>query len=237
MSQLQRLHPDSSFPPSSEALDEPNGLLAVGGDLSSERLLAAYRRGIFAWYEEPQPILWWTPDPRSVLFLDELHISKSLRKTLRRDQFQLSLDLEFTQVMLHCAELRGDGLGTWIDDAMVAAYTALHQRGFAHSIEVRDNGGRLVGGLYGVALGRVFFGESMFSHTDDASKVALVALVDILGRGHFEMIDCQVESSHLNSMGARNIPRSDFEQRLARAVNTPAVADVWHLPKTCGGLL
>ncbi|MEM9256637.1 MAG: leucyl/phenylalanyl-tRNA--protein transferase [Pseudomonadota bacterium] len=237
MRQIQRLDSQSDFPPSSEALDEPNGLLAVGGELSPGRLLSAYRRGIFPWYEEPQPVLWWTPDPRSVLFPDELHVSRSLRKTLRSDRFQLTLNSDFGRVMAGCAELRGDGLGTWIDDAMTVAYTRLHELGYAQSIEVRDEQCRLVGGLYGVALGSVFFGESMFSYCSDASKVALVALVDILRRGGYQMIDCQIESDHLNSMGARNINRLDFERRLAQTVEVETDPAAWQLPETCGGLI
>ena len=237
MRKVLRLDIDSEFPPSCEALEYPNGLLAVGGGLSPERLLAAYRRGIFPWYEEPQPVLWWTPDPRSVLFPDELHISRSLRKTLRRDNFQLAVDQEFTRVMHECAQLRGDGLGTWIDNDMVVAYTTLRELGYAHSVEVLDPGGKLVGGLYGVALGQVFFGESMFSRITDASKVAMVALVDILRRGGFKMIDCQVESDHLNSLGARTINRLDFERRLAQTVDIEIEPDIWQLPATSGGLV
>ena len=237
MQQIQRLGPRSNFPPSSEALEFPNGLLAVGGDLSPQRLISAYRRGIFPWYEEPQPVLWWTPDPRSVLFPDELHISRSLRKTLRRNAFSLAIDGQFTRVMHECAQLRGDGLGTWIDNEMIAAYSTLQSQGVAHSIEVMDKEGALVGGLYGIALGQVFFGESMFSRVRDASKVAMVALVDILRRGGFKLIDCQIESDHLNSLGARNIKRLDFERRLAQTVDKETDPGIWRLPDTCGDLL
>lgn len=237
MRQIRRLDEDADFPPSREALEYPNGLLAVGGELSTQRLLTAYRRGIFPWYEEPQPVLWWTPDPRSVLFPQELHVSRSLRRTLRRNTFGLAVDTRFAAVMRACAALRGDGLGTWIDDRMIDAYTQLHRQGYAHSIEVLDTAGKLVGGLYGVSLGRVFFGESMFSKRPDASKVALVALVGILCRGAFELIDCQVESDHMNSMGARNIDRLDFERRLAQTIDIETPTDIWQLPATCGGLL
>jgi len=237
MRRIRRLDNDSDFPPTSEALDDPNGLLAVGSDLTPQRLLAAYRRGIFPWYEEPQPVLWWTPDPRSVLFPQALHISRSLRKTLRRNALYLAVDQQFTRVMHECAQLRGDGLGTWIDDAMITAYSELQAQGHAHCIEVLEEDGALVGGLYGVALGRVFFGESMFSRVTDASKVALVALVDILRRGGFQMIDCQVESDHLNSLGACNINRLDFERRLAQTIDIETDPGIWHLPTTCGGLL
>jgi len=225
------------FPPTCEALESPNGLLAVGGGLSPQRLLAAYRRGIFPWYEAPQPVLWWTPDPRSVLFPDELHISRSLRKTLRGNAFRLAIDQQFTQVMRECAKLRRDGGGTWIDEDMVEAYGRLHRLGCAHSVEVMDSAGTLVGGLYGVALGRVFFGESMFSRVSDASKVALVALVHIMHRGNVHMIDCQVENPHLNSLGARNITRLDFERRLAQTIDVETDGDIWQLPATCGDLL
>lgn len=237
MKPVYHLGDNSDFPPTSEALDEPNGLLAVGGELGPQRLLAAYRRGIFPWYEEPQPVLWWTPNPRSVLFPDELYISRSLRKRLRQDRYRLSVDTCFGRVMQACAKLRGDGLGTWIDADMIAAYSQLHAMGVAHSIEVSDASGSLLGGLYGVALGSVFFGESMFSRARDTSKIALVALVHIARRAGFHMIDCQVESEHMNSMGARCISRVDFEARLAQTVDSGVDGDIWHLPETCGGLL
>jgi leucyl/phenylalanyl-tRNA---protein transferase len=237
MRQIRQLHTADPFPPTGEALDYPNGLLAVGGELSAKRLISAYRQGIFPWYEEPQPVLWWTPDPRSVLFPDQLHVSRSLRKTLRRNGFRLAVDQRFEQVMRNCAQLRGDGLGTWIGDDMLAAYCDLHHIGYAHSIEVLDLDGELVGGLYGLAIGRAYFGESMFSDVDDASKVGLVALVDILKRGGFEIIDCQVESDHLNSLGATNISRLDFERRLAQTIDTDHDPGIWRLPATCGELL
>ena len=237
MDYLRRLGPDGEFPPSVDALKEPNGLLAVGGQLDEDTLLRAYRRGIFPWFEEPQPVLWWTPDPRSVLFPDELHRSKSLLKTLRRNQFRLAVDTYFAGVMYACAQLRGDGLGTWIGEKMSRAYNSLYDNGYAHSIEVYDGNGNLVGGLYGIAIGRVFFGESMFSRVPDASKVALCGLVDIMQRGDFHMIDCQVESDHLNSLGARNIRRLDFEARLAHTVDVATDCDIWQLPAECGGLL
>lgn len=237
MPTIQRLNPASDFPPSSEALDYPNGLLTVGGDLSPERLLSAYRRGIFPWYEEHQPVLWWTPDPRSVLFPRAFHISRSLRKTLRKDGFSLSVDRHFDRVIAQCAKLRDDGPGTWISPDMIHAYERLHRQGVGHSVEVYNRDGELVGGLYGLNLGRVFFGESMFSLVSDASKVALVGLVDIALRGGIELIDCQVESEHLNSLGARNIDRLDFETRLAQTVDMKTEPGIWQLPATCGGLL
>jgi len=218
-------------------LDYPNGLLAFGGGLSVQRLLDAYRRGFFPWYQAPQPVLWWTPDPRSVLFPGDVHISRSLRKTLRSNIFKLGVDRNFLQVMRACAKVRREGIGTWIDDDMLEAYAQLHRLGFAHSVEVMDETGMLVGGLYGVSLGRVFFGESMFSAACDASKVALVALVDILQRGGFHMIDCQVENEHLNSLGACNISRLDFERRLAQTVDVETDDAIWHLPTDCGDLL
>ena len=236
MRRVPHLQSDSDFPPTHDAMDSPNGLLAAGGGLSVERLLDAYRHGIFPWYEAPQPVLWWTPNPRSVLFPDNLHISRSLRKTLRANAFHLSVDTQFTSVMRKCAEARRDGVGTWIDEDMVAAYGELHALGYAHSVEVSDASGILVGGLYGVSLGRVFFGESMFSRTADASKIALVALVDIAKRGRLHMIDCQVENDHLKSLGASNINRLDFEQRLAQNIDVAPERDIWHLPATCGDL-
>jgi leucyl/phenylalanyl-tRNA--protein transferase len=235
MRRVPFLDSDDDFPPTSEALQNPNGLLAAGGGLSAQRLVAAYRRGIFPWYEAPQPVLWWTPDPRTVLFPGELHVSRSLRKTLRANALALSVDTQFVRVMRECANRRG--AGTWIDDDMVDAYDHLHTLGLAHSVEVSDASGALVGGLYGVAMGRAFFGESMFSRVTDASKVALVALVDILKRGDFQIIDCQVENAHLKSLGARNIDRLDFEQRLEQTVGVATHDDIWQLPASCGDLL
>jgi leucyl/phenylalanyl-tRNA--protein transferase len=237
MRRIPSLDYNTAFPSSCEALECPNGLLASGGGLSVQRLLAAYRHGFFPWYQAPQPVLWWTPDPRSVLFPSELHISRSLRNTLRSDVFSLSVDRHFIQVMSECARVRREGVGTWIDDDMLAAYARLHRLGFAHSVEIMDEAGSLVGGLYGVSLGQVFFGESMFSRASDASKVALVGLVNILHRGGFHMIDCQVENDHLNSLGARNISRLDFEQRLAQNVDVEIDDAIWHLPTSCGDLL
>ncbi len=207
-------HNSLEFPETEQALTYPNGLLAVGGDLSTRRLLSAYQRGIFPWYEDPQPILWWSPDPRSVLFPDEINIARSLARTLRRDRFRITADRAFHRVLSGCAAPRARERGTWITNSMARAYMELHRSGYAHSIEVWDEQDQLQGGLYGVALGRVFFGESMFSRISDASKVALVALTRVMGDYGFEIVDCQVESDHLNSMGARNIPRVDFESFL-----------------------
>ena len=237
MQRVAYLDRDTDFPPTSDALDHPNGLLAIGGGLTAPRLLEAYRRGIFPWYEAPQPVLWWTPNPRSVLFPDELHVSRSLRKTIRKNAYRLAVDTQFGRVMRACAITRRQGAGTWIDAAMIAAYCDLHELGCAHSIEILDQEAALVGGLYGVSLGRVFFGESMFSRATDASKVALVALVDILRRGAYHMIDCQVETPHLNSLGARCIDRLDFERRLAQTVGVEPSGVTWQLPANCGDLL
>ncbi|GAB3272298.1 leucyl/phenylalanyl-tRNA--protein transferase [Parahaliea aestuarii] len=233
---LPVLAPGEDFPPSCEALDYPNGLLAAGGELSPQTLLSAYRRGIFPWYQPPDPVLWWTPDPRSVLYPEQLHISRSLAKTLRRNSFTLDADTRFREVMLACAAPRAGQDGTWISDAMVSAYSELHRLGHAHSIEVyRDS--ELVGGLYGIAIGGAFFGESMFSRASDASKTALVALAWLLRGAGCRLIDCQVESGHLNSLGARTISRLDFEQELAQTVDMHPQSLNWRLPASCGELL
>lgn len=216
----------TDFPNVSLALHDPDGLLAVGGDLSIERLLAAYQRGIFPWYSGDQPILWWSPDPRSVLFPHKLHISRSLRKTLRKQLFTITFDTAFADVIRACSEPRSDGLGTWITDEMQQAYIRLHQAGYAHSVECWLKG-KLVGGLYGVAIGNVFFGESMFSHVTDASKVAFVFLIRQLQRWQFEMIDCQIQTAYLNQFGAELIPRSEFVKRLGRICKQPGRNDVW----------
>lgn len=197
------------FPDVELALTEPNGLLAVGGDLSVDRLLAAYRHGIFPWYSDDQPILWWSPHPRSVLFPDDLKISRSLRKTLKKEKYHVTFDIAFGDVIAGCAAPRGDGMGTWITQEMQEAYQRLYDAGHAHSVESWYQG-KLVGGLYGVALGKVFFGESMFALMTDASKVAFVVLTAHLKQWGFKLVDCQVETEHLNSLGARNIPRQRF---------------------------
>jgi leucyl/phenylalanyl-tRNA--protein transferase len=223
---LKPADPPDAFPPVTRALSDPDGLLCVGGDLRPERLLAAYRRGIFPWYSEGQPILWWSPDPRMVLFPDELKVSRSLRKTLRHRGFRVSVDTCFDAVITRCADSGTRGLeGTWISPAMRTAYWELHRLGHAHSVEVwldDANGSRLVGGLYGLRLGRVFFGESMFSAESDASKVALHTLVQWLRERDVELIDCQVASDHLFTLGARLIPRAEFIAHLERLVPAPA---------------
>ncbi|MEM6775002.1 MAG: leucyl/phenylalanyl-tRNA--protein transferase [Pseudomonadota bacterium] len=234
MALLTHLEDGDDFPPTSQALHEPNGLLAAGGRLTAEALLRAYHRGIFPWYEAPQPILWWSPDPRSVLLPRELRVYRSMRRRLRRNEFTLSVDTAFEDVMRACAEPRDGQRGTWIDEHMLAAYGDLHQRGWARSIEVwRED--TLVGGLYGVLLGRVFFGESMFSRESDASKVALIALTSVMGAVSHSIIDCQIESEHLNSLGARLIPRLDFERRLAHTRARPAISLA--VPRSCGELV
>ncbi|MDO9311017.1 MAG: leucyl/phenylalanyl-tRNA--protein transferase [Nitrosomonas sp.] len=220
----------SSFPPVENALSEPNGLLAVGGDLSPQRLLEAYSRGIFPWFNEDDPILWWSPDPRMVLFPNELKISRSLRKTLKKDHYQIRTDCSFTQVMHACAAPRKGQAGTWIHPKMVAAYTILHEMGLAHSIETWMDG-VLVGGLYGVSLGKVFFGESMFSLVPDASKIAFVHLVKQLQCWEYGLIDCQVKTGHLASLGAREISRVEFGQKLDTLIIGSNPGSKWHFDR------
>ena len=214
------------FPP--VELATPEGLVAVGGDLGLERLLEAYQHGIFPWYNPGQPVLWWSPDPRTVLFPDRLRIARSLRKTLRRGEFRVTFDQAFENVIDACAgpRRRHPSGATWITSAMRAAYCRLHQAGHAHSVEIWS-GTQLVGGLYGVALGGAFFGESMFSHATDASKVALVYLVDSLRSWGYTLIDCQVASPHLFSLGAEEIPRRDFIAALQTALALPGRTGPW----------
>ena len=221
-----RFHGPSYFPPVEAALADPNGLLAMGGDLSPARLLDAYRHGIFPWFNPGEPILWWSPDPRMVLAPGEVRVSRSLAKRLRNAGFELRVDSAFAEVMHACAEPREGAGGTWISPGMIAAYGRLFDAGYAHSIETwRD--GRLVGGLYGVAIGRMFYGESMFSREPDASKVALVRLARQLERWRFGLIDCQMETPHLASLGARTLPRAAFTARLAELVNLPHLSGPW----------
>ncbi len=216
------LQANEPFPPLARALVEPSGLLAATEELTPARLLAAYCHGIFPWYGEGQPVLWWSPDPRMVLFTAEFKLSRSLGKTVRSGKFELRVDTAFDDVMRACAEPRdidGDG-GTWITPEVRAGYGVLHQRGFAHSVESwRD--GELLGGLYGVSIGRMFFGESMFARQTDASKVALAHLVRQLQKWNFPLIDCQQETVHLASFGARPISRAGFAERLGQLVNSP----------------
>jgi leucyl/phenylalanyl-tRNA--protein transferase len=225
---LAWLRPDAPFPPLSAALAEPNGLLAAGGDLSPERLIAAYRRGIFPWFSAGQPILWWSPDPRMVLYVDEFRTSRSLAKRVRRHEFELRIDTAFRDVIDSCATMPRDGQrGTWITPEMVDAYCELHRRGIAHCVESwRD--GQLCGGLYGMALGRVFFGESMFARETDASKVALVHLVALLRQLGVPLIDCQQETAHLGSFGARPIRRAVFAGHLSELIHSTEPVAGWH---------
>ena len=217
------------FPPVQLASRKYNGLLAAGGDLSVPRLLVAYRHGIFPWFNPDEPILWWSPDPRMVLFPQEFKLSRSLRKRLGRGDFQVRVDTAFTQVMRECAAPREGAAGTWISEAMIQAYTELHQAGHAHSIETwrRGESGEeiLVGGLYGVGIGRVFFGESMFMRQTDASKVAFAHLAGWLRQHDYSVIDCQMSTPHLASLGAREIPRSEFTELLARFTLEPGISD------------
>lgn len=220
---------EAPFPNVEHALREPDGLLAIGGDLSPSRLLRAYRQGIFPWYSRDQPILWWSPDPRSVLYLERLKVSRSLYKTLRKNIFSVTSDMAFRKVMNYCAEPRRDGLGTWLTDDMIDAYFRLHTMGYAHSVESWQDG-ELVGGLYGIALGQVFFGESMFSRRSDASKVAFVHLVEHLKKWGYVLIDCQVSSTHLMSLGAETIPRRAFIAILNSYCDVPAPWEAWNKP-------
>ncbi|MBF0426142.1 MAG: leucyl/phenylalanyl-tRNA--protein transferase [Magnetococcales bacterium] len=211
------------FPP--VELAEADGLLAVGGDLSPERLLAAYRLGIFPWYAEGQPLLWWSPDPRMVLKPEWFHLPRSLKKTLRQGRFHLTLDQAFPEVMRACGAVRA-ATGTWVTEAMIAAYIRLHEMGFAHSAEAWEpweGSHRLVGGVYGVAIGRCFFGESMFFHVADASKCAFAFLVDILRAKGFTLIDCQMHTPHLARFGARTMPRRQFLAELTEGIKSAAV--------------
>lgn len=207
-----------SFPPVELALREPNGLLAAGADLSPQRLLQAYRRGIFPWFGPDQPILWWSPDPRMVLFPEELHVSRSLQKRMRRQDYSVSCDTAFPAVVEACAMTPRPGQdGTWITPQMMEAYCALHAQGYGRSAEVHISG-RLVGGIYGIAAGKVFFAESMFHHVTDASKIALVHLVRHLQRQGCELVDCQMKTAHLASLGAREISRTEFLRQLGRLI-------------------
>jgi len=218
--------PPGAFPPVEQALDEPDGLLCAGGDLSPGRLLEAYRRGIFPWCSGGQPILWWSPDPRAVLFPEEFRISRSLAKTLRNRGYQTRVDSAFAEVVAGCANVDLRPEGTWISPDMQSAYMEMHRLGHAHSIETW-RAGRLVGGLYGVALGKVFFGESMFSIERDASKVALARLVDESTARGIELIDCQLASAHLESLGARCIPRARFSALLEAAIPHDGTHRAW----------
>jgi leucyl/phenylalanyl-tRNA---protein transferase len=216
-----------TFPPPHFA--RKDGLLAIGGDLSRERLLLAYRKGIFPWYSNGEPILWWSPDPRLVLYPDELRVSRSLKKIIRKDCFQITMDQAFFRVIKSCAETRlNKDQQTWIVPEMINAYCQLHESGFAHSVEVWYQG-KLAGGLYGLAMGKCFSGESMFTIVKDASKVAFVYLVFFVKSLGYHMIDCQVKTSHLMSFGAREIPRKSFLQQLEKTLDISQVGGKWNL--------
>jgi len=222
-----RLHRAAAFP--DPDLAEPDGLLAVGGDLSERRLVAAYAEGIFPWYSPGSPILWWAPDPRAVLLPEDLHVSRSLRKAMRSGRYRVRADTAFGSVIRRCAEKPRPGQdGTWIVPEMIEAYERLHASGFAHSVEAWE-GGELAGGLYGVSLGGAFFGESMFADRPDASKVAFAVLVEWLRGRQFDLVDCQVETDHLTRFGALPIPRREFRLRLAESLEKPTVRGAWDL--------
>jgi len=215
-----------NFPDVAFALTEPDGLLAIGGDLSPERLLMAYRNGIFPWYNAEEPILWWCPNPRSVLFPDQFKLSRSLRKTRAKTTYTITIDTAFSEVINACCEARKDQPGTWITAEMRSAYCEMHKLGYAHSIECWDND-QLIGGLYGMSIGQVFFGESMFSRKTDSSKLAFAYLVDKLKEWDFTLIDCQVKTAHLTSLGAEDIPREQFIKLLHRWCSTSPKPIAW----------
>lgn len=214
----------TEFPPLSHALQEPNGLLAAGGDLSSKRLIAAYRHGCFPWYAQGQPIFWWSPNPRMVLLPENLHVAKSLRKCLKQQRFKVTFDQQFSQVIRACAQPRDYANSTWITEDIIQGYCRLHQLGYAHSVEVWQDQ-QLVGGLYGIAMGQLFFGESMFSRVSDASKVGFATLVHYLKQAGFVLIDCQMHTTHLSSLGAKEISRNDFSLYLAQYLDQPNTMD------------
>ena len=216
----------SAFPAIETALEEPDGLLAFGGDLGSERLLAAYSRGIFPWYSEGQPILWWSPDPRMILATGAVHVPRRLRRWLKSCTWTIRTDHAFAQVMRACAEPRHDGGGTWITEAMLDAYARLHDEGHAHSLEVYDHN-RLIGGIYGIAIGRMFFGESMFSRRTNASKIALLCLCHGLAAQGFPLLDAQVCSAHLESLGAQSMSRADFRREITRLCSQTGIPGSW----------
>ncbi len=220
------LEPDEPFPPVETALLEPNGLLAAGADLSPGRLLDAYARGIFPWFNEEEPPLWWSPDPRMVVFASERRVTRSLRRVIRSGRFRVTMDTAFPAVVEGCAEPRLDQDGTWITPQIFNAYTALAKLGYAHSVETWEEG-QLVGGLYGVAIGRMFFGESMFARRSDASKVAFVSMLAQLEAWGMPLVDCQVPTAHLASLGGREIPRRAFLEQVRVLVRQPPVPSPW----------
>ena len=214
-------HSSDPFPPIDQAIDDPNGLLAAGGSLSKERLIDAYRSGIFPWYSPGEPILWWSPDPRCVVIPDQIHISRSMRKRLKKKDYTVVFDRNFSGVMDACSAPREDAEGTWISDQMKLAYNALHKEGVAHSVEVYIND-ELVGGLYGLSMGKLFFGESMFSRAKDTSKIAFILMVEQLQKWGYALIDCQVSNDHLFSLGAIEISREEFQLYLDRYIDSPS---------------
>jgi leucyl/phenylalanyl-tRNA--protein transferase len=223
---LDPRNPRQPFPPPHLAMRDPNGLLAIGGDLSPTRLLNAYAQGIFPWYNPDEPILWWCPDPRAVLLPSQFHVSRSLARRLRKHDYAVTLNRAFAAVLEACSAPRARGRGTWLGAEMKQAYQDLHERGHAHSIEVWRRG-ELAGGLYGVSIGRAFYGESMFSRVDDGSKIALHYLCRQLHRWEFELMDCQISSPHLVTLGANELPRERFLALLRAAVARPALAGRW----------
>ena len=225
---------DYDFPPLDAA--SPEGLLAIGGDLHPDRILSAYRKGIFPWFNGDQPILWWSPDPRAVLLPSKILISRSLKKNIRNRGFIITTDQAFVDVVKECAKDREQQKGTWITKEMRDAYTALYSRGYAHSVETWQNG-ELVGGLYGISIGKAFFGESMFARVTDSSKTALVGLSTLLTTWEYHFIDCQVRSSHLDSLGAKCIPRNQFSKMLERAIRVPVAPHHWTHSKAGSELL
>ena len=225
---------DYDFPPLDAA--SPEGLLAIGGDLCPDRILSAYRRGIFPWFSGNQPILWWSPNPRAVLLPSQIRISRSLKKTIRNRGFRITTDQAFVDVVKECAKDREPQKGTWITKEMRDAYTALHSWGHAHSVETWQNG-KLVGGLYGISIGKAFFGESMFARVTDSSKTALVGLSTLLTNWEYHFIDCQVRSSHLDSLGAKCIPRNQFSKMLEKAILVPVAPPHWTHSKAGSELL
>ena len=217
-----------SFPPVNEALTDPDGLLAVGGQLTVDRLLEAYKNGIFPWYSNNQPILWWSPNPRTILYPGQIHISRSLKKTINRKNFTITCDQAFEQVIKACSMPRSDDNGTWLMPEMIDAYIKLHHHNYAHSVECWQDD-NLVGGLYGIAIGRVFFGESMFSRISDASKICLVKLSAYLQEWNYDLIDCQVQSDHLLRMGAVQITREKFMSDLEHSCSMAPSRQSWNV--------
>lgn len=218
---------DEPFPALDKANGVPNGLLCASRDLSPMRVLEAYKLGIFPWYNPGEPVFWWSPDPRMVLRPSEFKLSRSLRQRMKRGGYEIRLDTSFSEVMQACSDPRDGQAGTWIGSRMMQVYGQLHEAGYAHSVETWING-ELAGGLYGLAIGRVFYGESMFTRQSDASKLALAHLCEMLSASHYELIDCQMETAHLASLGARPIPRIEFIQELQRLVNLQADSSFWN---------